>query len=219
MEFFKRYAYIILGVVCVLALGGLFLLSRSRPSGVVESGQPLVNPIEVMANPPQEYTPIVTNEPYEPSTIFVHIVGAVRYPGVYEVPSDARINHVLQLAGGKTEDADHDQMINLAAEVQDGIQIRIPRIGDEPQEVDPANQPPQPGQQVQGGITAEGRVNINLATLAELQTLPGIGPVIAQNIIDFREANGGFNTIEELLNVARIGEATLERLRDSVAVD
>ena len=211
MEFFRRYAYVILGVLCVLALGGLYMMGRSRPDGVVGTGQPLVNPVDALAQPPANVAPDVTAPPPEPTTIIVHIVGAVHSPGVYEVPYGSRVNDVLRLAGGHTDEADLS-LINLAAFVQDAMQIRIPAIGDEPQEVVTGGQPGQPG------TTEDGRININLASLTELQTLPGIGPVISQNIVNFREANGGFNSIEELLDVSGIGEVTFERLRDNVTV-
>ena len=213
MKFFKGYAYIILGVACVLALGGLYLAGRDRPTGVVDTGQPIVaapvSPGEAAAQTPEEISE--PDAPEAETSIMVHIVGAVRSPGVYEVPQGSRVNDVLLLAGGHTEDADLS-LINLAAFVQDAMQIRIPVIGEEPQTqaADGQNQ---------SATTADGRVNINLANLTELQTLPGIGPVIAQNIIDFREANGGFNSIDELLNVSRIGDATLERLRDMVTIN
>ena len=213
MEFLKKYAYVILGIVCVLALGGLFIFNNNRPAGVINTGQSIVSsspaPADVTPQPP----PDIQEPSPEPTTITVHIVGAVYYPDVYNVPYGSRINDVLQLAGGHTSDADLS-LINLAAFVHDAMQIRIPAIGDEHQEILQAQD--QPGQTA---ITSDGRININLANLTELQTLPGIGPVIAQNIIDFREANNGFNTIEELLNVTRIGQTTFENIRDNVTVN
>jgi len=214
VDFVKKYAYVFLGVFCVLALGGLFMVSRSRPAGVMDLGQAIGGPM-AEASPSPQAEPAATNplpQAQEPAMIMVHIVGAVYSPGVFEVPYGSRINYVLQLAGGHTGEADLE-LINLAAVVQDAMQIRIPVIGEEPQEA--INQG---GQPAQGAITADGRININLANLTELQTLPGIGPVIAQNILDFREANDGFNSIEELLNVSRIGQTTFENIRESVTI-
>jgi len=236
VEFFKKYAYIILGILCVLALGGLFLVSRNRPTGVVDAGNPIIPRTEVFADEPErpediyadiDIPPIVQDadnlpaaqdatEPQETNMVMVHIVGAVRYPGVFEVPYGSRINYVLQLAGGYSEDANQGQ-VNLSAFVEDAMQIRIPAIGEELPEVFVSAG--QPGQQTGAAVTADGLININLASLAELQTLPGIGPVIAQNIIDYREANNGFRTVDELLNVTRIGQVTFENIRDSVTVD
>jgi len=248
MDFVKKYAYIFLGVVCVLALGGLFLLTRNQPTGVVDAGKSLIPGTEVHAQEPglergldttisepdptpePEPEPIIEPEPtlepehLEPTMVTVHIVGAVRYPGVYEVPYGSRLNYVLQKAGGYSEDADQGQ-INLSAFVQDAMQIRIPAIGEEAQEPIVAGHPEgqvqqaQPGQQAQPASEISNLVNINLANLTELQTLQGIGPVIAQNIIDHREVHGGFNNIEELLNVNRIGPSTFESIRNRVTVD
>ena len=232
MEFVKKYGYIILGVVCVLALGGLYMLGRGRPAGVVDTGQPLVNPTEVIAQTPNDAPPDISETPTpqteatpipEPALIAVHIVGEVRYPDVYDVPPGSRIRDVLALAGGATEDADLEQ-INLSVTVQDAMQIRIPAIGDEPQELiiigqpgvatgdePPANQPNQ--------TPTDGRININLANFAELQTLPNIGEVRARRIIDFREANNGFNSIEDLLEVTGIGDGIFAGLRNYITVD
>ena len=217
MDFIRKYAYILLGVFCVLALGGLFMATRNRPAGVMELGQP-IGEARLEAAPPPESQPEMphTPPPEEPGMIMVHMIGAVYSPGVYEVPYGSRVFQVLDLAGGHTGEADLE-LINLVAVVHDGLQIRIPAIGDEPQEI------PHEGQPSQGtttaSVAADGRVNINLANLTELQTLPGIGPVIAQNIIDFRDANGRFNSIEDLLNVQRIGAATFENIRDRVTVE
>ena len=231
MEFVKKYAYIILGVVCVLALGGLFMLGRDRPAGIMEAGQPLT---EVMAQAPADtgpetvYTPPpqVEAEPTptpEPDMIMVHIVGAVYYPGVKEVPRGSRVSHVVELAGGYTEDAD-PELINMSAVVHDATQIRFPFIGDEPVEIPSYNQQGQaPGEESQanrpGQARDDGRININLASSAELQTLPGIGEIRARNIISFREAHGGFSSIYDLLEVSQIGDGVLAGIRDYVAVD
>ena len=222
MEFFKKYAYVILAIVCVLALGGLFFVTNNRPSGVMEAGQPLIQPQEVLAETPEdapEPTPEATPEPAdELAMIVVHVIGAVYSPGIIELPQGSRVHHALTLAGGHTYDADLS-LINLAAEVHDAMQIRIPAYGEEPFVIDEglATGTPQTGSG--SPITADGRVNINLASLAELQTLPGIGATIAQNIIDYREAVGGFGSVDELINVNRIGSITLENIRDMVTIN
>jgi len=148
--------------------------------------------------------------------IFVHIVGAVYSPGVYEVPYGSRIFNVLELAGGHTCEADLE-LINLVAVVHDAMQVRIPFIGEEPQEMPQAGLAGQASGQA--AITSDGLVNINLASFTELQTLPGIGAVMAQSIIDFREANNGFGNIEELLNVSGIGTSRFENIKDRVTAE
>ena len=232
MEFVKKYAYIILGVICVLALGGLFMLGRGGPAGVVDTGRPVA---EVMAQAPADTVPDVTNTPPtqadaaptptpEPDMIMVHIVGAVHNPGVFEVPRGSRVYHVVALAGGYTEDAD-PELIIMSAVVHDETQIRFPFIGDDFVEIPTANQPGQAtGSEPQGGqpqsaISDDGRININLASSAELQTLPGIGEIRARNIISFREANDGFSSIYELLEVSQIGAGIFAGIRDYVTVD
>ena len=209
MDFVKKYAYVFLGVFCVLALGALFMANRDRPAGVMDLGQPIGGPRQEASPPPQSGPEATGSEP-GPAIIVVHIVGAVYSPGVFEVPYGSRINCVLQLAGGYTYEADV-ALINLAAFVQDATQIRIPFIGEEPQF--PISQGA-----AQGAIAPDGRVNINLANLTELQTLPGIGPTRAQSIIDFRDAAGGFNSIEELINVHGIGSTILDNIRERITV-
>ena len=212
MDFVKKYAYVFLGVFCVLALGGLYMSTRSRPAGVMGLGQNIGEP-RLEASPSPAPEPAAADlQPAEPATIMVHIVGAVYSPGVFEVAYGSRVNDVLQLAGGHTYEADL-ALINLAAFVQDAMQIRIPAVGEEPQELET-----QTGQAA-AAITSDGRVNINLANLTELQTLTGIGPARAQSIIDFREANNGFNSIDELLNIHGIGATIFENIRDRLTID
>lgn len=141
-----------------------------------------------------------------PSTLVVHVAGAVSEPGVYEVPADARVMDVIDAAGGPTADADVEQL-NLAAPVVDGSRIYVPRFG----EIAPA---------VSGASAAadEGPLDLNAATLEQLDALPGIGPTTAQAILDERERRGGFRSVDELLEVRGIGPAKLEQLRDLVRV-
>jgi len=213
VDFVRKFAYVFLGVFCVLVLGGLFMVSRNRPAGVMDLGY-TIGEVRLESPPPQaEAVPetIYYALPAEPAMIMVHIIGAVYSPGVFEVPYGSRVFQVLDLAGGHTYEADLE-LINLVAVVHDGIQIRIPAFGEEPQVI------PQESQTGQEAAAADGRININLANLTELQTLPGIGPVFAQNIIDFREANNGFSSIDELLNVSGIGPTRFENIRERVIV-
>jgi competence protein ComEA len=145
--------------------------------------------------------------------VVVYISGAVSNPNVYELEHDARVIDVVHAAGGLTEDADRDR-VNLAAHIQDAQHIHIPRIGETPvASADPAAPPSPPD------ATADGPVNINTATAAELETLPGIGPAMAQRILDYRDASGPFATVDDLQNVSGIGPAMLEELRPLVRID
>ena len=155
-------------------------------------------------NPPPEPLPVAeTSE--SPSaevlenTVMVHVVGAVALPGVVTVPETSRVQDALALAGGALEDADL-RSVNLARTVFDGEQIVVPRLGD-------------PLDSFGGG---SGLLSLSQADQASLETLPRIGPATAERIIAWREANGPFRSVEDLLAISGIGPATLEGLADLV---
>lgn len=136
------------------------------------------------------------------SAIYVHILGQVRRPGLYELRDGDRAVDAVAAAGGFTEAADAAG-VNLARFVSDGEQIVVPAIG----EAAPTSV---------GGVP--GKVNLNTADAALLDTLPGVGPATAANIIAWREQNGRFEAIEDLLDVGGIGAAKFESLRDLVTI-
>ena len=144
----------------------------------------------------------------DPKTIKIYITGQVQNPGVIEVPSGCRLNEAIEIAGGFLADADLLR-INLAIRVQDEGMYLIPKIGEQAPELDSSNL---------GGQEDTDKVNINTADESRLQTLPRIGPVIARNIIEYREQNGPFESKEDLMNVPRIGEKTFEGLKDLIIV-
>ena len=136
--------------------------------------------------------------------LVVHVVGAVRRPGLYRFPEDSRVADAVRRAGGATRHADLAQ-INLAAKMADGLQVVVPRRQS-------------PGMPAAAGPEAPaGPVHLNTATLEELDALPGVGPVTAQKIIDYRTENGGFTSVDDLDAVSGIGPARLDSLRDLVA--
>ena len=140
----------------------------------------------------------------EIKTIIVDISGEVIIPGVYEIPSDYRLNDLIEMAGGLSEDADIDR-INRARTLIDGEKIYIPSFDE--------------ALEIQSPIEVnEGKVNINSAGIDELQTISGIGPVTAEKIISYREEHGAFTSIEELLNISGIGEKTFKKMQDYVTV-
>jgi competence protein ComEA len=146
-----------------------------------------------------------------PAEVVVHAAGAVGRPGLYRLPPAARVADVLAAAGGATTDADLDR-INLAATVEDGQQVYVPRVGE-----------PMPPAAPGGGSgpapdEAAGPVNLNTADAIELETLPGVGPATAEAIIAHRDEHGPFESADELLDVPGIGQAKLDRLRDLVTV-
>lgn len=191
----------LIGVIAVVAVtvggAGLWYV-RSLPK-----------PVEVLAEPT---TPIPApggspSPAAEP--ILVDVAGWVRSPGVYEFVPDARVIDAIEAAGGARPGA-LLQTLNLAAPLVDGTQVYVPREGEAP----PA--PPVGSGSLSG--TAGTLVNVNTATTVELETLPGIGEVIAQAIVDHRAENGPFTTVDQLLDVSGIGDATLEDIRDLVTV-
>jgi competence protein ComEA len=197
----RRRAVIALAVLALLGvLGGYGFAVRARPKATkVSLGSASVHPSAT------------------PRQVFVHVGGAVRRPGVYHLREGSRIHAAVYAAGGATSDADLDSL-NLAAKIKDGDKILVPHR---------QSSPAQPTGGGSGGTTTAAqpqpggqpaRVNINTAPLAELETLPGVGPSIAQRIIDFREKNGGFRKVEDLLEVPGIGPKKFEELKDHVTV-
>lgn len=142
----------------------------------------------------------VSTEPPSPDTVRVHVSGMVVAPGVVDVPSDAIVADAIDAAGGLLPEAVVDH-INLAAPVSAGGQIVVPG----PEDQSPSN----PG-------AGDGLLSLNRATPGELESLPGVGPVLAERIVSFREESGGFETVEDLLEVPGIGEAKLGAIRDLV---
>lgn len=137
--------------------------------------------------------------------LYVHVAGAVKRPGLYRVPQGARVATAIELARGTRRRADLTT-VNLAAKVEDGQQIVVPAR--------PAKRAPIAA----AGPATDAAAQISLATATQqqLEELPGIGPVLAQSILEYRDTNGGFRSIEELLEVDGIGDQRLEDLRQAV---
>ncbi len=146
--------------------------------------------------------------------ITVHVAGAVARPGLVSVPVGARIADVIAAAGGAARTADVTS-INLAAPVGDGEQVVVPSAGGAATEVPGTLVPTVSAPQ---GAPTDGRIALNHADAATLELLPGVGPVIAAHIVAHRQANGPFQTVEDLLDVPGIGEGKLAALRDLVLV-
>ena len=140
--------------------------------------------------------------------LVVHVVGAVRRPGLYRLADGARIADALRRAGGATRRADLS-LVNLAAPVSDGSQVVVPKRA-----------PPVSAGSGGGGgqlAPAVGPVHLNTATAEQLDELPGVGPVTAQKIVDYREQHGAFSSVDDLDAIPGIGPARLEQLRELVA--
>ncbi|MFC7458115.1 helix-hairpin-helix domain-containing protein [Brachybacterium sp. GCM10030267] len=155
--------------------------------------------------------------------LVVHVAGAVESPGVVTLPEGSRVDDALQAAGGATSEADLSA-VNLARPVADGEQIHVPRPGEDPPSV------PAPSAAGSGSADTEGSggsgsgsgstapVDLNTADAADLEQLPGVGPAISQRIIEHRDKNGPFESVDELLEVSGIGPATLEKIREHASV-
>lgn len=149
-----------------------------------------------------------------PEKVFVHIGGAVLTPGVYELPEGARVQEAVQAAGGFTEEASFDA-VNLARCINDGEQIVVPT---QAQAESGLNTTGEGAGEGSVGSTVSGKVNINSGTASELISLPGIGEVTAGKIIQDREKNGPFKTVEDIKRIAGIGDKKFEQLYDLICI-
>jgi competence protein ComEA len=189
----KTILYIFIGILLGLLLAGGIWIAARAPEG--ESIQ---------------LRPAPTSEPIQ-----VHVAGAVVRPGLYDLPEGSRVMDAVDAAGGFVAEADKNSL-NLAARVEDAERLDIPYI------VGSA-----PAMQESFTVISEGTpstsnedlVNINTASAEELDTLPGIGPTTAQNIIAYRDENGPFGSIEDIVNVSGIGAATYDGIKDLITVD
>ncbi|MBN1145893.1 MAG: helix-hairpin-helix domain-containing protein [Anaerolineales bacterium] len=188
------------GVVCGLLGGGTILLVCSPPRGQA----------------------IALSPPPSPAPIAVHVAGAVANPGVFSLEAGSRVRDAIEAAGGLLPEAD-TQALNLAAFSQDGERLVIPTLPPPtpfalPSRLSMAT----PAQSGSTPASVPGRgnlININTATQAELESLPYIGPALAQRIIEYREANGPFESIEEIIEVYGIGQSTFEKIKDLITVE
>ncbi len=181
----------------VLSLIGLLILIS-----VIVVGLRWQQPAPIVIEPP---APTATAGPMQ-----VYVSGAVLQPDVYTISSGAIVRDALAAAGGPASDADLNT-INLARTLHDGDQVYVPRMGEAP--------PPAVSSDDSQPSAPAGPININTASQTELETLPGIGPAIAGRIIDYRDANGPFPTIESIQNVSGIGPATFENIKALITVN
>jgi competence protein ComEA len=171
----------------------------------------LPKPIQVRAEAATQTVEVVPSGSPSPQIVLVDVAGWVRQPGVYEFPAGSRVVDAIEAAGGPRRGAALEQL-NLAAPLTDGTQILVNRRGS-----DPGVAGGVPGSVSSGG-SVPGTVNVNTASATELEALPGVGEVIAQRIVDYRTANGPFSSVDELLEVSGIGDATLASMRELVSV-
>jgi len=212
IEKIKEYKIIVICAGLGLALGGFFLLKPTSQTPVKETNlQAEVAAVSKDSSTEKEVKKEEKEESLEQDQITVDVKGAVKSPGIYDLPVGSRIHDAVQKAGGLTEEAD-SKSLNLAQKVSDEALVYVPTKGEEAA-----------GQQAASGTTPstskEKKLNLNKASLEELKQVKGLGGKRAQDIIDHREANGKFKSVDELKKVSGIGAKTIEKLKDYVTVD
>jgi competence protein ComEA len=183
----------------------------SRTSEVTPSGEDEGTP----SAPQMDAPPAQSNE------IVVHVAGAVKNPGIVRIPRGSRVDDAIKAAGGFSSKADPD-LINLAQPLEDGVQVYVPRRGE------PVSVEGRVGSVSPSGVTVRGsagrqeppagKININTASAEQLESLPGVGPATARAIIEYRKQHGGFQSVDELIEVRGIGPKKLEQIRPHVVV-
>lgn len=203
----KAKHLIMLGAFIVMAIIGYQMLPREEILIQAEEGVEGINNIENSSGDAEEM-------------IYVHIEGAVYFPGIKEIPKGTRLFEAIEISGGTTSDADISK-VNLASVLKDEQKIYIPFIvTEEIQTLDSNYENPNIDY---GAINYDNQnnydyININYATAEELQKLDGIGASIAKAIISYREENGYFSSIEEIKEVSGIGEAKFEKIKERISI-
>ena len=209
IEKIKEYKIIVICTGLGLFVGGFFLLKPAPQTPVKETN--LQAEVAAVSKDSVSENEVKKEEPVEQDLITVDVKGAVKAPGIYDLPVGSRVNDAVQKAGGLTEQAD-SKSINLAQKVSDEALVYVPTKGEEV-----ANQQTNSG--APSSTSKDKKVNLNKASLEELKQVKGLGGKRAQDIIDHREANGKFKSVDELKKVSGIGAKTIEKLKDYVTVD
>jgi len=195
--------------------------SSMQTAGVSTQGS--VEVIDLNQPPKPEAAPTEPTTPTEPAPsaeVVVHVSGAVKRAGVYRLAPESRVADAIEQAGGATEHADLDAL-NLAEPLQDGQKIHVPRKGEASAPTLASVAPsrtPRSAPQAAATATTQFPINLNTATAEQLEAIPGIGPVLAQRIIEYRQTRGRFQSVDELLEVRGIGPKRLESMRPYVVV-
>ena len=214
MEFTTKQKIIIISIIIVLIIVGIYVYNIRFSEDINEN-----------TNENQLNTSFVENileKDDKNKEIIVHITGAVKKNGIVKLKDGARIYDAIEMAGGSTDDADLSK-INLAYVLEDGQKVYIPKIGEINQEnaeeeyitFEYGNNKNIIQDYNKGGNE---KVNINTANQTELETLPGIGTATAEKIIDYRNKNGKFSSIEDIQNVKGFGNAKYENIKESICV-
>ncbi len=196
----KQHQKNIEAVIIVLVIAAVLIFGPKGENDKTEETLPNQSKTEIETevneNPPKK----VAQKEY-----YVDISGCVKTPGIYKIKDGARLFEVIELAGGLTENADYNGF-NQAEKIEDGDKIIIPSKQDLLDD------------EVSGGTVSSGKINLNTADITKLQEIPGIGPSTAEKIISYRQNNGRFHKIEDLLNISGIGEKTFAKMEDKITV-
>lgn len=204
---FNKIVMIVTVCIFVLLSGGMYYLSHTENQEDVQ----IVSEVSVTEEDCQEEQDIQDGKSKKKSdTIFVHVCGAVKKPGVYELPQDARVCDAIKAASGLKKKA-ADTAINQAQPLADGEQVCIPYRESGQESTDTVNSAAGTGSQRQ-------KISINQATAEELTSLPGIGESKAQSIIQYREEHGGFQKIEDLKKIQGIKDGVFNKIADYIVL-
>ena len=229
IEKMKEYKILIGLSLIGLIIAGFFMINgqSSRQSNVAELAQETVTSSEAESeeistgtkkNSQKEKAGPQTSSSEESEFLTVDVKGAVKNPGIYQLKKTSRINDAIQKAGGLTTDAD-SKSVNLAQKLTDEAVVYVATMSENAASIASGA-----GQSSTSGTSEVAsqkgnKVNLNTADLSELQTISGIGQKRAQDILEYREANGKFNSVDDLKNVSGVGAKTLEKLKEYVTVD
>ena len=209
IEKIKEYKIIVICASLGLVLGGFFLLNPARQTPAKESDlQTEVAAISKDSTDEKE-DKNQKEEVVEQDLITVDVKGAVKSPGIYDLPVGSRVNDAVQKAGGLTDNAD-SKSLNLAQKISDEALVYVPTKEEVANQESYSNAT---------GNKESKKVNLNKASLEELKQVKGLGAKRAQDIIDHRESNGKFKSVDELKKVSGIGAKTIEKLKEYVTVD
>ena len=212
-------AVVVTMLVVIAMASGLAMASFGDRSGNVSFERAVASGSSVepgSGDPSDDESDESSSKAFAETEVYVDVDGAVARPGVYRLKDGARVSQAIDAAGGLTAEADVTGL-NRASKVTDGQKIYVPTVGEQ-QAALAAGGAEGGAATVSGAGTSSGLVNINTASAAELQTLSGIGPSMAQSIIDERTQNGAFASVDDLMRVSGIGEKKLAKIKDCICV-